>query len=353
MIWGGWYAPESCSWMHTKGRPFIYDETSDRPPTPGTLSTSLPDSLRRIYSMGALDNTFGALLIGVVVSAILYGVTCVQTWYYFTRYTSDSWRIKLLVGAVLVSDSTHQALITHAVYVYFVTDFDITSDLEQVVWSVIVEVLFNGFTALMVQSFLTMHIYILSNKSITATLSVLSLVVAEFVLVVIYFAKAIKFTTFIEITELKSLSMSVNAVAAAGDVLIAAYLCTLFQNHRTGFRSSDIVLNKLILYTISTGLLTSVCAVMSFISITVWHDTFIYIAFYFCLGRLYCNSLLATLNARKGLRSHFYDNNIVLSLHGINFAAGTPQRRMSNTIKVEAMQFARNKVGFSRAGAVV
>ncbi|KAG2116025.1 uncharacterized protein F5147DRAFT_834123 [Suillus discolor] len=70
--------------------------------------------------------------------------------------------------------------------------------------------------------------------------------------------------------------MSVNAVADAGDVLIAAYLCTFFQNFRTGFRRPDTVPDKLIPLTISNGLLISVCA--SFISISVWPDTFIYIA---------------------------------------------------------------------------
>ncbi|OJA19252.1 hypothetical protein AZE42_05986 [Rhizopogon vesiculosus] len=306
--------------------------------------------------MAVLDNTFGAFLIGVVISATLYGVTCVQTWYYFTRYGSDPWYIKFMVAAVLLSDSVHQALITHTgeygyicmdfkaeheviVYTYLVTDFGIVEDLGTLVWSLIVEVLFNGFTALMVQSFLTMRVYRLSNKSIVATASVLSLVIGEFVLVVIYVAKAINFTTFAQLTELKSLSMSVNALAAAGDVLIAVFLCTLLQQSRTGFRRSDTMISKLILFSINTGLLTSVCAVMSLISITVWPGTFIYIAFYFCLGRLYCNSLLATLNARKSLRGDSRDENMSLSLQGIQKSTasgiGTSQRRLPNNISIK------------------
>ncbi|KAG1756053.1 hypothetical protein EDB19DRAFT_1957732 [Suillus lakei] len=216
--------------------------------------------------MGTVDNTFGAFLIGVIVSAALYGVTCVQTWYYFSRYFSDPWYNRLLVGAIFVSDSIHQALITHTVYTYLVTDFDSASDLEKLVWSLSVEVLFNGFTGFMVQSFLTMRVYKLSNKNIIATASVLSLVIAEFVLVVIYVAKAVKLTTFIQVPELKPLSMSVNAVAAAGDILIAAFLCIFLQRSRTGFRKSDTLIHKLMLFSINTGLLTSICAVMSLIS---------------------------------------------------------------------------------------
>lgn len=274
--------------------------------------------------MGTADDTFGAFLVGVVVSAALYGVTCMQTWYYFCRYFSDPWYNKLLVGAIFLSDSIHQALITHTVYTYLVTDFDNVNDLEKLVWSLSVEVLFNGFTGFMVQSFLTMRVYRLSDKNVIATASVLSLVIAEFVIVIIYVAKAVKLTTFVQVPQLKPLSMSVNAVAAAGDVLIAIFLCTFLQRSRTGFRQSDSLINKLMLFSINTGLLTSICAVMSLVSIIVWPDTFIYIAFYFCVGRLYCNSLLATLNVRKSIRRDSCDEPMSLSLHRARRPSDSP-----------------------------
>ncbi|KAH8830593.1 hypothetical protein DL96DRAFT_1593572 [Flagelloscypha sp. PMI_526] len=65
---------------------------------------------------------------------------------------------------------------------------------------------------------------------------------------------------------------------------------------------SDTMISRLILFVVSTGLLTSICAVCSLTSILLWGDTLIYVAFYFSLGRLYGNSLLATLNARIDIR---------------------------------------------------
>lgn len=58
----------------------------------------------------------------------------------------------------------------------------------------------------------------------------------------------------------------------------------------------------LIVFTVSTGVLTSICAIASLVSILVWGDTLIYVAFYFSLGKLYSNSVLATLNARITIR---------------------------------------------------
>ena len=78
---------------------------------------------------------------------------------------------------------------------------------------------------------------------------------------------SIKLTTLVEISQVKSLSISVNVLAASGDVLITIILCTLFQQARTGYRASDTMINKLIMFSISTGLLTSICAVMCLICV--------------------------------------------------------------------------------------
>jgi hypothetical protein len=45
----------------------------------------------------SLNGTFGAFLIGIIVSSCLFGVACTQTWYYYTRY-SDGIVLKALVS---------------------------------------------------------------------------------------------------------------------------------------------------------------------------------------------------------------------------------------------------------------
>ncbi|KIL00285.1 hypothetical protein PAXRUDRAFT_8311 [Paxillus rubicundulus Ve08.2h10] len=311
-----------------------------------------------------LDNTLGAFLIGVVISAILYGGVYALVPLHPTRNPSlshlrsnlvllPSLSLGPVVAAVLISDSCHQALITHSLYIYLVTDFGVPQDLGMLVWSLVVEVLFNGFTALMVQSFLAMRVYRLSNKSLLATGSVMILVIGNFVLVVVYVARALRFQTFVQLTSLETLSKSVNAVTVASDVLIAALLCLMLQKSRTGFRRSDTMINKLILFSVNTGLLTSVCAVASLVSISLWPDTFIYIGFYFCLGRLYCNSLLATLNARKGLRGDSHNDEMSLSLQGVQHKTtqsmvGTSQKRVPNNISIKidtTQEYVRDEVG--------
>lgn len=286
--------------------------------------------------MAVIDSTYGAYFIGVIASAVLYGVTCVQVSYYYVGYPSDPWHIKALVFAVFASDTVHQALVTHSAYVYLVSDIGAPAGLLDLVWSLLVEVLFNAITALLVQCFLVMRVYRLSNKSIVITVIVMSSVIAEFLLSVIYVAKSLPLRTFAELQQLKGISSAVNAITAASDVLIAACLCFLLQKSRTGFRRSDTMINRLMLFSLNTGLLTSIFAVASLISISVWPNAFIYIGFYFCVGRLYCNSLLATLNARRIIRATSTDDDVSMSLQGVKKSnLATSQRPMANNISIK------------------
>ncbi|KAG6835281.1 hypothetical protein H0H93_003168 [Arthromyces matolae] len=91
-------------------------------------------------------------------------------------------------------------------------------------------------------------------------------------------------------------------VAVAGDVVIAGALCFFLHRSRTGFKKSNTMITKLILFAVSAGVLTSICCIACLIAILVWPSTLIYVGFYFLLGKLYTNSLLATLNARQYIR---------------------------------------------------
>ncbi|KAH0839436.1 hypothetical protein J3R83DRAFT_219 [Lanmaoa asiatica] len=311
--------------------------------TPSPLSPSL-----------IINPSFGAFLIGVVVSATLYGVTCIQTWYYYSRYPSDPWYIKLLVAAVLVSDSCHQALITHTgkynhpqppLYIYgfrWVPGVSSMNDID---------------TDVTTQSIVSRRMFRFIFSFSTFCSRTLSL----------------PLQTFAQLADLKvmrkknysprnsplmirqDLSMSINAVAAAGDVLIAVFLCTLLQRSRTGFRRSDTMINKLVSVHVDGAFFSERRVRSRSCSIAAWPATFIYIAFYFCLGRLYCNSLLATLNARKGLRGESRSDEMSLSLQGVaqktnNSIVGTTSGRVPNNISIKidtTQEYVRDEVSNS------
>ncbi|KAL4075443.1 hypothetical protein J3A83DRAFT_4369599 [Scleroderma citrinum] len=318
--------------------------------------------------MAAVDATFGALLLGVVISAILYGgnylffafrphkgvaiqlspVAVLQIIFYYTRYTADSWYIKSLVLVVFISDTMHQALITHSVFTYLVTDIGAPAELGKIVWSLVVEVLFNAITAFLVQCFLMMRVYRLSNKNTIVTVSVMAVVLAEFIMSLIYVSKTLTYETFNELGGFKSLSSAINATTAASDIMIMGCLCYLLQKYRTGFRRSDAIITRLIIFSVNTGLLTSILAIASLITISLWPDDFIYIAFYFCLGRMYCNTLLATLNVRQIICGDSADNGMSISLQEVKETTqsivGASRRPLTNNIPIKPHELMKDDV---------
>lgn len=296
-----------------------------------------------VGSPATVHNTMGASLVGVICAGMLYGVSCVQTWFYFSKYPKDVWYIKALVVAVWVFDSVHQGLISHTVYHYLITNFGNFAALDDMVWSILLEVVFNGFVGLLVQSFLTLRVWRLSNHNIPLTALTVAFVLGEFVCSVVFTIQSLRLTTWAQLRQLKALSMTVNLLAAVADALIAGALCFFLQRSRTGFKKSDTMITKLTLFAVSTGFLTTICAMASLLSIAVWGQTLIYVAFYFSLGRLYSNSVLATLNARQAIRELGEDSeNLSFSLQPTFLKSGPGGFNSNHTtnisIKIDTTQ---------------
>ncbi|KAJ7688394.1 hypothetical protein B0H17DRAFT_656365 [Mycena rosella] len=287
--------------------------------------------------MATIDNTMGSALLGVIGAAGLYGVSCVQTWCYFNRYGStDVWYIKALIGLVFVFDSIHQALISHTVYWYVITNYNHPEVLVNLV-CILLEVLFNGLIGFVVQCFLTMRVWRLSSKNIPLTAVTASLVLANFGCSVAFTIQSLQLSTWDELHGLKGLSMTVNVIGAVADFAIAMILVFYLRRSRTGFKKSDTMISKLILFSVSTGLLTSICALASLVSILCWGNTLIYVAFYFSLGRLYSNSVLASLNGRKDIRAFVDDpDDLTFSLQTLSKARNMSSvRRPTISIKID------------------
>ncbi|KAL5524851.1 hypothetical protein ACEPAF_9997 [Sanghuangporus sanghuang] len=246
----------------------------------------------------ALDNTMGVLLIGVS----LWGAGTVQVYAYYNNYPKDALWMKSLVGIVWVLDTSHQGLIIHTVYTYLITEYGNLVFLGNIVNSLAIEVIVNGIVAALVQAFFVLRAWRLSQGNIPVVVILNALIITTFALSIVYTIRALQLKTFARLEDIFTLSRVINVLNAVTDLAIAAVLIFLLHRSRTGFKRSDHIINRLILFSLNTGLLTSLDATMSLIANIVWSNTFIYILFFVNVSRLYTNSLMATLNSRKGLR---------------------------------------------------
>ncbi|KZT22362.1 hypothetical protein NEOLEDRAFT_655553 [Neolentinus lepideus HHB14362 ss-1] len=88
-------------------------------------------------------------------------------------------------------------------------------------------------------------------------------------------------------------------LAVLSDILVASALCGLLWRERSEFGDTNALINSLIIWAINRCLLTSVLAVVETIMFASRPKDLWFLAIDFVIGKLYANSLLATLNSRK------------------------------------------------------
>ncbi|KAF8970170.1 hypothetical protein BDZ97DRAFT_1914862 [Flammula alnicola] len=299
-----------------------------------------------------LGPTFGTAYISIVVSAMFYGVTCLQTFIYFMNAGKDPIWIKLLVIATLLIDTLHEALLIHVGYYYFIQNFFNPIALDSGVWSIISQIFISGTAAFLVESFMVWHLYQLSNHNYLLTIPAMILAMAHLGVdfawpIQAFLGPDLSFTRVKGLTVHLTSSFSSLAVyhllqptAISGfiigsvtDVYISGTLAYFLWSSRTGFKRSNDMIYRLIQYAITTGLLTTVDNIISLVLYVVRTDLY-YMFFSFMMAKLYINSFLATLNSRRSIREA--GGTEMISITGSQSVPGSTTIR----VQVSTMKFA-------------
>ncbi|VDB83270.1 unnamed protein product [Peniophora sp. CBMAI 1063] len=257
-----------------------------------------------------LNPTLGAVFVGFVVSAVLFGITLLQTIYYYTTFRDDRIWDKLMVAGLTLLDTGHFVCISHAVYWYTILNYGQRLTLNVIVWSLTADVFFTSIIAFIVQMYLTRRVWILSQKNY---------IVSGFLTVLSLFALASGLAYGIRLGQLGTQSsmhlilylirMALGGTVAA-DICITIALVFYLRKSRSGVKSTHDMVHFLVVFAINTGAITSLFALLDVIIHTALEDTLGYMAFYVCLSKLYVNSLLGTLNARSYLRQNHASTNV-------------------------------------------
>lgn len=67
-----------------------------------------------------------------------------------------------------------------------------------------------------------------------------------------------------------------NALIAGGDTVLAATLCYYLYIRRSGFKKTDTALNRLMMYSMGSGLVTALAGIVGLICAVVKPDAFLY-----------------------------------------------------------------------------
>ncbi|KAN0129135.1 hypothetical protein V8E53_013006, partial [Lactarius tabidus] len=246
-------------------------------------------------------DSFGAAFVGLLVSTTLLGVTIAQTWVYFWNYRKDSIALKFFVAFVTAMDTVQTILSSYAVYWYLILNYGNVQILNTSMWALNIQLIFIVIVGTAVQSYYTKQVYTLSKSIVLSVLIAVSIVIG-FSFGLFYSIKQIvtdEYSSLVSLTWYSCVGLTADAVA---DLLIAGSMCWSLYRKKIGFARCDSKITTFMVYSVNSGLLTSILGVATIISFAA-SKSLIWLAIFWVMSKCYVNSLLAMLNSRDYIRS--------------------------------------------------
>ncbi|KAH7880853.1 uncharacterized protein C8R40DRAFT_310 [Lentinula edodes] len=237
--------------------------------------------------------TIGALFCGVIATSVFYGVTILQTIFYFQTYPDDKTFIRIVVLFVWALDTLDLFLVVNGLWTWSIANFANPLALLEVPWSINAEPVVTATISTAVHLFFQPRFMAYRIRTINQRLTPIAVIVG----IVTFFSWTLGlyatihgFTTrgsIENVTQaLRWTDIGANVSAAALDVTITVTLCLqlYFSNH--GFETFPKTRRIII-------------DVITFFAAP---KTLVYYAFLCMTSKAYTNTFLAQLNARVYIR---------------------------------------------------
>ncbi|OSD03109.1 hypothetical protein PYCCODRAFT_1434989 [Trametes coccinea BRFM310] len=253
-----------------------------------------------LSAVPALDNTYGALLLGTFVGLILYGLVIHQSFRYFHKFPNDRRSLKQFVGIMLAFETFHSALAVHWCYTSLVTNYSHPEALLLTTWSMNMFPALTGLAIFVSQCFYAYRVLLIGAKYriLVAVAILLSLVTLG--CATANTALSFNSITVIEdIQRVKWIDSFGFIMAIISDTLTTGVLVFNLHQRRTGIRQTDHLIDRLIMYCLNTGLLIGVTNTILCVIGFFQTEALLFAGLVCAATKLYSNSVLAVLNSRR------------------------------------------------------
>ncbi|KAF7330756.1 hypothetical protein MVEN_02414300 [Mycena venus] len=252
---------------------------------------------------GFLDLTLGPIIIGAFFTVFFFGITCMQTINYLKQYPNDILLIKCTVILLWILQLAYTACICQGAYTLSVTDFGQILDLLYTPWGLNLGVIVGSLIDHGVQAFFVARIYKATG----------ALYLSIFLWIIVALLQAVS----LKLAAEAIISDSIPIVGqtqrwlltllffgdATLDIINACVLCFYLKvKSRSAFhQSTAVVLDRLVVYTLQTGLGTSMVALAAAISFKVAPQDYFWTMCFMSMPGSFLSALLANINNRKSL----------------------------------------------------
>ncbi|KAF7329432.1 hypothetical protein MKEN_00205300 [Mycena kentingensis (nom. inval.)] len=271
-----------------------------------------------------LDNTIGAIYLGVMFSCVLFGISALQVYLYYHFYPSDLRLYKVSVAVLSISDAIHAALTVSTGYHYGVRGFGNLQGLAFVVWDIKVNVALNVVIILLVQFLYAYRVWVLGgyHRGILGYI-VAVVVLGGFAVGIVLAYHTFRVTAFVQLEDIAWAIYVCFSASTAIDIILSAAMCFYLGKSKGTERVLNSRISTLMQYTLSCGVFTSLCSVACLLAFIIAPRNFIFLALTLIhtrrtstspglraptltrsLHAVYTNSFMAMLNARPRHRNN-------------------------------------------------
>jgi len=251
-----------------------------------------------------LANVFGVLLITFAIFMWMYGVFCAQVLWYYEKYPDDRRSFKIMVALLWIFESVHSALSFDMIWSYLIVRGSINPFfLIYADWSSIAMIIPAEICVVIVDIFYILRMWRLLNKNKNVFLLFIPVVVgsAHTIGVVVIISR---YPGFWQIDKSKYYLSMAAGCKVLTDIATTVTMCALLARRRSMITSrSRFLLKALFVWTLTTGLLTSLFTIVYCVTYLTMPSNTVYIGVYLLRTKICANAMLASLNTRRALRS--------------------------------------------------
>jgi len=294
-------------------------------PSQGSVQPQVPPGSPVPMVLFNAAEIIGPIELGVIVSMLLYGCALVQAYVYFSKFKSDPLFFKLVVFGTLALELGHGACVSSLLWTATISTYGHPQSLAVFPYSADVTIIITILVQLLVQGFFIYRLAKLCKMWLLPGLCI-ALCIGGHGLGFYVSARAVAMTSLAEFRTTQKVTILLSLILdGVRDVAVTAglvfYLWQMrrqswgrstqfpgerFESVRPEFHRTVNTLDLIVLWTVETGLITTVCDALVIVFFLVKGDTFIWVGIYIVLGNIYANSLLAALNSRLLFRSDSY-----------------------------------------------
>ncbi|RPD72800.1 hypothetical protein L226DRAFT_147466 [Lentinus tigrinus ALCF2SS1-7] len=280
----------------------------------------------------------GPILVGVLLNCFVYGIVFLHWIQYTLGRNRDSRHLKGLVHWCFFLDTVHSGAVLWMLWNYAVDNFANYDFLTTTLWPVSATPLFVALVSTPIQ-----HLFAWRIKQFTHTWWIFGLLsglsAASLGVGVVAAAEGLRRH---DIQSSHRLIPLIDAWLGAGmvcDILLAVLLYSHLWRSKTGFRSTDTVIGRLMRSSVETTALSALFCILYLSTFSALPKTTFSVIFAMPLGRIYTGTLLSTLNSRSTLREELFGvssiNNDPL---GDAFHISERMRRMPTEVAINVEQ---------------